>query len=259
MLATTALKLIATSSSCTGALPGSWRDRHGGIGQEGLAGGGPDLAALNVGCGRGCARCPPSPPLPTPRLHFIYSVFALVTGWAWTLVPRMCAELHPTLHPLHTCPVPSVCSPPPSLGPEQPLTPGQKSLWLSPYHPIHTDRDSNTPPPILSKCVHQDGFVAFLWGGAVRVQEVGTHSELRDGQAVGGGSRFPKSPDILKFREWSTRASEPLGLLATCQIPVPRPASPAEIVSPLAVCPTAEKELGKKVPGTQPAAAGRTV
>nr|CCQ43796.1 alternative protein TRIM3 [Homo sapiens] len=30
MLATTALKPIATSSSCTEALPGLWRDRHWG-------------------------------------------------------------------------------------------------------------------------------------------------------------------------------------------------------------------------------------
>lgn len=167
----------------------------GGLDKRVWPGGGLDLAALNVGCGRGCAQCPPSPSLPTPRLHFIYSVLALVTGWAWTVVPRMCAELHPTLYPLHTCPVPSVCSPPtPSLGPEQPLIPGQKSLWLSPYHPVHTDRDSNTPPPILSKCVHQDGFVAFLWGGAVRVPEVGTRSELKDRQAVQQRIQIPKEP-----------------------------------------------------------------
>lgn len=66
----------------------------GGLDKRVWPGGGLDLAALNVGCGRGCARCPPSPSLPTPRLHFIYSVLALVTGWAWTVVPRMCAELH---------------------------------------------------------------------------------------------------------------------------------------------------------------------
>ena len=105
--------------------------------------------------------------------------------------PRMCAELY---HPTH--PVPSVCILLPSLGPEQPLT-----LWLSPYHPIHTDRDSNTPPPILSKCVHQDGFVAFLWGGAARVWEGGTHSELKGGQAGRQVIQNPKSPDVLKFQE----------------------------------------------------------
>lgn len=68
----------------------------GGLDKRVWPGGRPDLAALNVGRGHGCARCPPSPPLPTPRLHFIYSVLALVTGWAWTVVPRMCAELHPS-------------------------------------------------------------------------------------------------------------------------------------------------------------------
>lgn len=134
----------------------------------------------------------------------------------------------------------------PSLGPEQPLTPGQKSLWLSPYHTIHTDRDSNTPPPILSKCVHQDGFVVFLWGGAARVWEGGIHSELKGGQAGRQGIQRRKSPDVLKFQEWRTREGEPLGLLATCQMPVPRPMSSAEIVSSLALCPTAEKEPGKK-------------
>lgn len=174
----------------------------GGLDKRVWPGVGPDLAALNVGCGRGCAQCPPSPRLPTPRLHFIYSVLALVTGWAWTVVPRMCAELHPSPSPhLTRLPCPLSLPPPPSLGPEQPLTPGQKSLWLSPYHTIHTDRDSNTPPPILSKCVHQDGFVAFLWGGAARVWEGGTHSELKGGQAGRQVIQNPKSPDVLKFQE----------------------------------------------------------
>lgn len=148
MLATTALKLIATSSSCTGALPGSWRDRHGGIGQEGLA---------RRWAGPGSTECGlwawvrPVPslslsPNPTVALYLFGSCFGDWVGL--DCGPKDVCRASPTLHPLHTCPVPSVCSPPtPSLGPEQPLTPGQKSLCCLPTTPYTLTETAIPHPP----------------------------------------------------------------------------------------------------------------
>lgn len=59
----------------------------------------PDLASINVGCGHRC----------TGAFLFsisqtqgaTYFILALVTGWSWTVVPRMCTEL-PITHLLST-------------------------------------------------------------------------------------------------------------------------------------------------------------
>ena len=136
------------------------------IGQDGLAGRWARPGSTECGLWAWVRPVPslsPSHP-PTVALYLFGSCFGDWVGLDHG--PKDVCRASPSLPHLTHLPVSSVCSPPPSLGPEQPLTPGRKSLWLSPFHPIHTDRGSNTPPPILNKCVHHDGLVAFMWDGA---------------------------------------------------------------------------------------------
>lgn len=82
-------------------------------------------------------------PNPTVALYLFGSCFGDWVGLDWS---QGCVQSF-TLTPLHTPPYTlSLLSDPSAWGQNSLLL--QKSLWLSPYHPIHTDRDSNIPPYI---------------------------------------------------------------------------------------------------------------
>jgi hypothetical protein len=139
--------------------------------------------------GMGVPSALPFLPNPTVALYLFGICFGDWVGLDYG--PKDVCRASP--YPLYTPPLyPQSALCPPAWGPEQPLTPGQKSLWLSPYHPKHTDRDSNTPTPVLNKCLHHDVFAGFLWGGAMRGWGVASNCGLKAGQSGRHGTQLPQ-------------------------------------------------------------------
>lgn len=126
-------KTYAISTSCTGALHHSYGTDLGWLDQRVWPGGEPDLASLNGGCGHWCTNAFLFSISQTQGCNLLYSCFG-----DWVFLD--CGPKDVYRAPHYTPPVPSVCSPHSSLETGQPLTPGQKPLWLSPYHSIYIYR-----------------------------------------------------------------------------------------------------------------------
>lgn len=146
------------------------------IGQEGLAK--RWARPSSTECGLWAWVCPvPFPASPTPRLHFIYSVLALVTEWAWTGPKDVCRA---SPYPIYTPPLtPSVCSlPPPAWGQNNLLLHNGSPSGCLPATP-YTLTETAIPHPVLNKCVCQGVFARFLRVGSLKGWGVGVCFELK--------------------------------------------------------------------------------
>lgn len=144
MPATTASRPIATSSSCTGACLAHGGMDIGVIGQECLARSWARPGSTECGLWAWVRPVPSLSPSPTPTVA-LYLFGSCFGDWmGLDCGSKDVCRASPS--PLYTPPPSPQSAPNPSLGPEQPLTPGQKSLWLSPYH-LYTLTETAIPCP----------------------------------------------------------------------------------------------------------------